>query len=661
MTEQHREIDVLLDERRTFQPPAAFVETAHVAGHGPYDDAVRDREAYWEAWARKLDWFAPWDRVLEWDPPFSKWFVGGTINAAYNCLDRHLETRGSAHALIWEGEPGDVRRYTYRELHEEVCRFANALKGLGVGKGDRVAIYLPMIPEAAIAMLACARIGAPHSVVFGGFSPQSLRDRIEDAGARCVITADGGYRRGGIIPLKASTDAAIEGLDYVTSVVVVQRSAVTDPKEAPHGDQVETPSCDMTAGRDHWYHELISHASSECPPERMDSEDLLYILYTSGTTGKPKGVMHTTGGYMTQVTATAKWVFDLKNDDTYWCTADVGWVTGHSYIVYGPLSNGATVLMYEGSPDWPDRGRFWSLCENYGVTVFYTAPTAIRAFMRWGDHWPAGYDLSKLRLLGTVGEPINPEAWIWYDRHIGGGRCPIVDTWWQTETGGIMITPLPGAITTKPGTATVPFPGIEAAILDEDGNPAESGYLAITSPWPGMLRGVWGDEARYRETYWSKWPDIYFAGDGARVDGDGYYWIMGRVDDVLNVAGHRIGTMEVESALVDHDAVAEAAVVGRSDEIKGQAVAAFVSVLEGVRTSEELRQELRAHVATQIGAIARPADLIFAAELPKTRSGKIMRRLLRDVAEGRALGDTTTLADPAVVRSLQRQFADSEG
>ncbi|MDE2664127.1 MAG: acetate--CoA ligase [Gemmatimonadota bacterium] len=660
MTEQHREIDVLLDEQRTFEPSADFVAAAHVGDRGPYDEAGRDREAYWEAWARRLDWFTPWDTVLEWDPPFSKWFVGGTLNAAYNCLDRHLQARGSKTALIWEGEPGDVRRYTYRELHEEVCRFANALKGLGVGKGDRVAIYLPMVPEAAVAMLACARIGAPHSVVFGGFSPQSLRDRIEDAHATCVITADGGYRRGGIIPLKASTDAAIEGLDYVNSVVVVRRSAVTDPRAAPHGDAVDTPSCDMTAGRDHWYHDLIAAADADFPAEPMDSEDLLYILYTSGTTGKPKGVMHTTGGYMTHVTATAKWVFDLREDDIYWCTADVGWVTGHSYIVYGPLSNGATVVMYEGSPDWPDRGRFWELCERYAVTVFYTAPTAIRAFMRWGDDWPAGYDLSALRLLGTVGEPINPEAWVWYDRHIGGGRCPIVDTWWQTETGGIMITPLPGAITTKPGTATVPFPGIEAAILDEEGNPAESGYLAITSPWPGMLRGVWGDEERYRETYWSKWPDIYFPGDGARVDEDGYYWIMGRVDDVLNVAGHRIGTMEVESALVDHGAVAEAAVVGRSDEIKGQAVAAFVSVVEGTETSEALRQELRGHVAAQIGAIARPADLIFAAELPKTRSGKIMRRLLRDVAEGRALGDTTTLADPAVVRSLQQQFADSE-
>jgi acetyl-CoA synthetase len=518
-----------------------------------------------------------------------------------------------------------------------------------------------MIPEAAIAMLACARIGAPHSVVFGGFSPHSLRDRIEDAQAKCVITADGGYRRGEIVALKENSDAAVAGLDYVTSVIVVRRCAGSDPLGAPYGDGLELPRCDMTPGRDHWYHELVAAASDDCPPEVMDSEDLLYILYTSGTTGKPKGVMHTTGGYMTQVTATCKWVFDLKDDDIYWCTADVGWVTGHSYIVYGPLANGATALMYEGAPNWPDRGRFWELCQKYGVTIFYTAPTAIRAFMKWGDAWPAAHDLSGIRLLGTVGEPINPEAWIWYHEKIGGGRCPIVDTWWQTETGGIMITPLPGATTTKPGTATVPFPGIDATILDERGEPAESGYLAITSPWPAMLRGIWGDEARYRETYWSKWPNTYFPGDGARIDRDGYVWIMGRVDDVLNVAGHRIGTMEVESALVDHPAVAEAAVVGRADEIKGQAVAAFVSVVDGIQTSDELREELREHVTKQIGAIAKPTDLIFAAELPKTRSGKIMRRLLRDVAEGRALGDTTTLADPAVVHSLQQRYADTEG
>jgi acetyl-CoA synthetase len=662
MTDSHSgEIDVLLHESRRFPPSAEFAANAHVADRTPYDDAARDRLAFWETQARELDWFETWDTVLEWAPPFSRWFTGGKLNAAHNCLDRHLDTHGDKPALIWEGEPGDVRTYTYGELHAEVSRFANALRSLGVGKGDRVAIYLPMIPEAAIAMLACARIGAPHSVVFGGFSPQSLRDRIEDASAHCVITADGGYRRGDIVPLKENTDAAVEGLDVVTSEVVVQRSHGSDPATAPHGDQVEVPSCDMVAGRDHWYHDLIEAASPDCPAEAMDAEDLLYILYTSGTTGKPKGVMHSTGGYMTQVTATTKWVFDLADDDIYWCTADVGWVTGHSYIVYGPLANGATILMYEGAPNWPDRGRFWEICEKYDVTIFYTAPTAIRAFMKWGDSWPAKYDLSSLRLLGTVGEPINPEAWMWYHEKIGGERCPIVDTWWQTETGGIMITPLPGATTTKPGTATEGFPGIDVAILDEAGQPAESGYLAIMSPWPAMLRGVWGDEDRYRETYWSKWPDTYFPGDGARVDDDGHFWIMGRVDDVLNVAGHRIGTMEVESALVDHPAVAEAAVVGRADEIKGQAVAAFVSVVEGTPVSDELRSELRAHVGEQIGAIAKPADLIFAAELPKTRSGKIMRRLLRDIAEGRTLGDTTTLADPAVVQGLQDQYADSEG
>jgi acetyl-CoA synthetase len=662
MSDTHkREIEVLLTETRAFEPAAGFRDAAHVADRGPYESAEEDREAFWARWAEELDWFEPWDRVLEWDPPFAKWFVGGRLNAAYNCLDRHLDSRGDRTALIWEGEPGDVREFTYRELHEEVSRLANALKSLGVSRGDRVAIYLPMVPEAAIAMLACARIGAPHSVVFGGFSPQSLRDRIEDAEAKCVITADGGYRRGGIVALKHNTDAAIEGLDYVHSVVVVRRAHASDPTSGPAGNAVEVPACDMTGDRDHWYHDLVAQASPDCPPEEMDAEDLLYILYTSGTTGKPKGVMHTTGGYMTQVTATTRWVFDLRDEDVYWCTADVGWVTGHSYIVYGPLANGATVLMYEGAPDWPDRGRFWQLCEKYGVTVFYTAPTAIRAFMKWGADWPARSDLSRLRLLGTVGEPINPEAWIWYNEHIGGERCPIVDTWWQTETGAIMITPLPGVITTKPGSATVAFPGVEATILDEAGNEAESGFLAITSPWPAMLRGIYADEERYRRTYWSKWPDTYFPGDGARVDANGYFWIMGRVDDVLNVAGHRIGTMEVESALVHHDAVAEAAVVGRADELKGQAIAAFVSVVEGREVSDGLREELRAHVATEIGAIAKPSDLIFAADLPKTRSGKIMRRLLRDIAEGRALGDTTTLADPAVVEQLKQRYSDTEG
>ena len=651
MSESHRrEIDVLLREERRFPPPEPFQSQALVSDDAPYSKAAEDREAYWAKWAEQLHWFRKWDRILEWEPPFAKWFVGGKLNVAYNCLDRHLEGwRANKAALIWEGEPGDRRVYTYRQLHREVSQFANSLRGLGVERGDRVAIYLPMIPEAAVAMLACARIGAPHSVVFGGFSPRSLRDRIEDARAKVVITADGGYRRGQIVPLKRNTDEAVERLDVVEHVVVVRR------RPGAEGDE---SFMHFVEGRDHWYHRLIADASADCPAEEMDAEDLLYILYTSGTTGKPKGIMHTTGGYLTQVTATTKWVFDLKDEDVYWCTADVGWVTGHSYIVYGPLAAGATVLMYEGAPDWPDRGRFWDLCEKYGVTIFYTAPTAIRAFMKWGAEWPEGYDLSALRLLGTVGEPINPEAWTWYHEHIGRDRCPIVDTWWQTETGAIMITPLPGATTTKPGSATMPFPGIDATILDTDGNEAESGYLAVTSPWPSMLRGIYGDEQRYRETYWTKFDEIYFPGDGARVDEDGYFWIMGRVDDVLNVAGHRIGTMEVESALVDHPAVAEAAVVGRADEIKGQAIAAFVSVREGFEPSAELREAIRDHVVTEIGAIAKPADVIFTADLPKTRSGKIMRRLMRDIAEGRALGDTTTLADPTVVEALKARYEE---
>jgi acetyl-CoA synthetase len=654
MDEAHRrEIDVLLHEEREFPPPADFAREAHVNDVTPYAAASEDRLAYWENWARQLHWFRPWNEVLQWEAPFAKWFVGGKLNVAFNCLDRHLATwRANKAALIWEGEPGDRKVLTYRQLHREVCLFANALRKLGVGRGDRVAIYLPMIPEAAIAMLACARLGAPHSVVFGGFSARSLRDRIVDAGAKVVITADGGYRRGQIVPLKRTTDEAIEGLDMVESVVIVRRRGAGD------GDESFTH---VKEGRDHWYHRLIQEASADCPAEEMDAEDPLFILYTSGTTGKPKGIVHSTGGYLTQAAATTKWVFDLKDEDVYWCTADVGWITGHSYIVYGPLALGATVMMYEGAPDWPDRGRFWELCEKYGVTVFYTAPTAIRAFMKWGDQWPAKYDLSALRLLGTVGEPINPEAWTWYREHVGAGRCPVVDTWWQTETGGIMITPLPGVTVTRPGSATVPFPGIEAAILDQEGNEAESGYLAITAPWPGMLRGIWGDEQRYRDTYWSKFEGTYFPGDGARVDDDGFFWIMGRVDDVLNVAGHRIGTMEVESALVDHPAVAEAAVVGRADEIKGQAIAAFVSLKEGIESSPALREELRDHVVAEIGAIARPAELVITADLPKTRSGKIMRRLLRDIADGRALGDMTTLADPEVVERLKQRYEEGPG
>jgi acetyl-CoA synthetase len=651
MTRPESNLDDLLREDRRFPPPEDFRGQALVSDEAIYDEAKADPEAYWARWARELDWFEPWETVLEWTPPHAKWFTGGKLNVAHNCLDRHLGgARRNKAALIWEGEPGDVRTYTYWDLHREVSQFANALKGLGVGKGDRVAIYLPMIPEAAIAMLACARIGAIHSVVFGGFSPGSLADRINDAEAKVLITADGGYRRGNVVPLKRNADEAVERTPSIEHVVVVARG----------WDVSRTTRSVMKPGRDLWYHDLIREASADCPAEPMDSEDLLYILYTSGTTGSPKGVVHTTGGYLTQVYATTKWVFDLKEDDVYWCTADVGWVTGHSYIVYGPLANGATVLMYEGAPDFPDRGRFWELCQKYGVTVFYTAPTAIRSFMKWGEEWPVKHDLSQLRLLGTVGEPINPEAWVWYHRFIGGERCPIVDTWWQTETGAIMITPLPGVTATRPGSATRPFPGIEATLLNEAGEEVEAGYLAITRPWPSMLRTVWGDDERFRETYWSKWgSDLYFPGDGAKRGEDGYFWVLGRVDDVLNVAGHRIGTMEVESALVDHTSVAEAAVVGVAHEVKGQAIAAFVTLKDGREPSEGLAQELRAHVGEVIGAIAKPEQVLFSADLPKTRSGKIMRRLLRDIADGKALGDTTTLADPEVVRRLKERYEEA--
>lgn len=639
----------LLSEERRFAPPSGFRERARASDPEIYARAAADPEAFWAECARELDWFEPWERVLDWRPPHAEWFVGGKLNAAYNCVDRHLfGARRNKAALVWEGEPGDVRVLTYWDLHREVSKFANVLKRLGVGKGDRVAIYLPMIPEAVVAMLACARIGAPHSVVFGGFSRDSLRDRINDARAKVLITADGGYRRGRVVPLKAEADRALEEAPTVEHVVVVERGTSGEAHVR------------MQKDRDYWYHELMAHAAPTCPAEPMDAEDLLFILYTSGTTGKPKGVVHTTGGFMTHVHATTKLVFDLAEDDCYWCTADIGWVTGHSYVVYGPLAAGATVLMYEGAPDWPHRGRNWELIEKYGVTILYTAPTAIRSFMRWGTEWPAKYDLSSLRLLGTVGEPINPEAWVWYHEHIGRGRCPIVDTWWQTETGGIMITPLPGITETKPGSATVAFPGIEAAVLDNAGDAVPAGYLAITRPWPGMMRTIYGDDERYRETYWSKWPDTYFPGDGAKLDEDGYYWILGRVDDVLNVAGHRIGTMEVESALVDHPAVAEAAVVGRTHDVKGQAIAAFVTLKEGNEPRPELKDELKQHVAEKIGPIARPDDVLFAADLPKTRSGKIMRRLLRDVAEGRALGDTTTLADPAVVARLKEEYEGQE-
>jgi acetyl-CoA synthetase len=652
------EIDALLHENRKFPPPDSFRKNAHVSDPEIYERATADPEEFWVEQANTLEWFKKWDKVLEWTPPHAKWFVGGKLNVSVNCVDRHIKTaRRNKAALIWEGEPGDRRTLTYWDLYVEVQRFANVLKKLGVKRGDRVAIYMPLIPEVVIAMLACTRIGAAHSVVFGGFSPDSLSDRINDAKCKVLITADGGYRRGAIVPLKRNADKAIESCPTIEHVVVVQR------RPGSAGDEA---FADMKEGRDHWWHRLMHDVAADCEPEKMDAEDVLYILYTSGTTGKPKGIVHTTGGYLTAVAATTKLVFDLKDDDVFWCTADVGWVTGHSYLVYGPLANGATCLMYEGAPDWPEKDRFWALCERYGVTILYTAPTAIRAFMKWGDQWPAKHDLSRLRLLGSVGEPINPEAWMWYQDKIGGKRCPIVDTWWQTETGAIAITPLPGLTETKPGSATTPFPGFAATLLDAKANEIEvgGGLLAVTKPYPSMLRTIWGDDQRYVQTYFSKWPnrpDLYFPGDGAKRDEDGYFWILGRVDDVLNVAGHRIGTMEVESALVEHPAVAEAAVVGRTHELKGQALAAFVTVREGFAHSPELGQELRDFVAQKIGAIAKPDDILFSADLPKTRSGKIMRRLLRDIAEGRALGDMTTLADPNVVAALKEQYEANEG
>jgi acetyl-CoA synthetase len=652
------EIHALLQEHRAFTPSEQFRAQANVRDPKIYEDAARDPEGFWANFAQELEWSTPWSQVLEWNPPHAKWFVGGKINASVNCLDRHLRSaRRNKAAIIWEGEPGDRRTLTYFDLHREVCQFANVLKSLGVARGDRVAIYLPLIPELAIAMLACARIGAVHSVVFGGFSSESLRDRINDAQAKLLITSDGGFRRGSIVQLKKVADEALAETPSIAHTVVVRRGGATT------SGAMDIPLT-MKEGRDHWYHELMARAPYGCDPEAMDAEDMLYILYTSGTTGKPKGIVHTTGGYLVGTYATTKWVFDLKEDDVYWCTADIGWVTGHSYVVYGPLANGATVVMYEGAPDWPQKDRFWSIVERYGVTIFYTAPTAIRAFMRWGTEWPKHHDLTSLRLLGSVGEPINPEAWVWYHLHIGGERCPVVDTWWQTETGAIMITPLPGLTSTKPGSATQPFPGVSAEILTDKGERVGvgGGLLALTRPWPSMLRGIYGDPDRYVIQYWSRWtPDLYFTGDGAKRDEDGYYWLLGRVDDVLNVAGHRIGTMEVESALVDHQKVAEAAVVGRAHDIKGQAIAAFVTVKEGVSLSEALADELKKHVAHKIGAIARPDDVIFAADLPKTRSGKIMRRLLRDIAEGKTLGDTTTLADPGVVQKLKDQYEDEQG
>ena len=646
MSEVQHAIDALSFEQRKFPPSAPFVATAHANNRDLFIEAEGDFEAFWARQARdNVSWNSPWTKVCEWDLPFSEWFVGGTLNVSYNCLDRHVNAgKGEKVAFHWEGEPGDTRTVTYSQLLDEVQRFANVLKSLGVVKGDRVNIYLPMIPEAAIAMLACARIGAAHSVVFGGFSAQALADRINDAQAKVLITADGGWRRGEVFPLKSQADEALKSTPSIERVVVVRRG--NNPVE-------------MRSGRDHWYHEEMASADPSCPAEPMDAEQLLFLLYTSGTTGKPKGIMHTTGGYLTHVAYTFKYVFDHKPDsDVYWCTADVGWVTGHSYIVYGPLANGATQVMYEGVPNFPANDRVWSIIEKYGVTIFYTAPTAIRTYMKWGVQEPAKHDLSSLRLIGSVGEPINPEAWMWYHEHIGQGRCPIIDTWWQTETGGIMISPLPGVTVTKPGSATAPIPGVFAELVDESGSRVErgGGYLTLTRPWPGMLRGVWGDQKRYRETYWSRFPGRYFAGDGAKLDDDGYLWLLGRVDDVMNVSGHRISTTEVESALVSHPSVAEAAVVGANDATTGQAIIAYVTLRAGMDVGEQL---LREHVAKEIGAIAKPKTIYFTPDLPKTRSGKIMRRLLRDVAEGRNLGDTTTLADASVVSELQKRASES--
>ena len=644
--DQQTNIDDLLLENRKFPPSAAFKKNSLAVGTYLYDQAAADDEGFWAQQAADLiDWDQDWHTICEWNVPYAKWFVGGKLNVSYNCLDRHvLAGNGDKVAIHWEGEPGDMRTITYSELLVEVEKFSNVLKSLGVVKGDRVNIYLPMIPEAAVAMLSCARIGAAHSVVFGGFSSQALADRINDAEAKVLITADGGYRRGEVFELKPAADEAIASTPTIEHVVVVKRG----------GNKVN-----MVAGRDHWYHDLMADASDNCPAEPMDSEQLLFLLYTSGTTGKPKGIMHTTGGYLTHVTYTHKYVFDLHPEsDVYWCTADVGWITGHSYIVYGPLSNGATQVIYEGVPNYPANDRLWSIVEKYGVTIFYTAPTAIRTFMKWGDEEPAKHDMSTLRLLGSVGEPINPEAWMWYRDTIGRGECPVVDTWWQTETGGIMISPLPGATTLKPGSATFPVPGISAEVVDDAGNRVDhgGGYLTLTRPWPGMLRGIWNDPERYQETYWSRFEGRYFAGDGAKLDSEGYLWLLGRVDDVMNISGHRISTTEVESALVSHPAVAEAAVVGANDPTTGQAIIAYVTLRGGHEANET---DLRNHVAKEIGAIAKPKMIYFTPELPKTRSGKIMRRLLRDVAEGRNLGDTTTLADASVVNELQKRAAEA--
>jgi acetyl-CoA synthetase len=642
-------IESMLKERRVFKPRAAFSRWAHIKSLKEYKKLAQAAESkpdvFWAKIAGELHWFKKWKKVLQWDLPFAKWFVGGKINVAYNCIDRHVQSwRRNKAAIIWEGEPGDTRVLTYQELHREVCKFANVLKQMGARTGDRVALYMPMIPELAVAMLACARMGATHSIIFGGFSAEALKDRINDAKAKFLVTADGSYRKGTVIPLKENVDKALVQTPTIEKVVVVRRT----------GNPIS-----MEPNRDHWWHEMMPGASAVCEAEPLDAEHPLFILYTSGTTGKPKGVVHSTGGYLVQTYISSKWVFDLKDEDTYWCTADIGWVTGHSYIVYGILANGATSVMFEGALTHPNPDRVWDMVEKYRVNVFYTAPTAIRALMKQGNQWPEKHDLGSLRLLGTVGEPINPEAWMWYNAVIGKGRCPIVDTWWQTETGAILITPLPGAIPTKPGSATLPFPGVSADVVNKDGTsagPDQGGYLVIKRPWPAMLRTIYGDPERYKTQYWSFVPGCYFTGDGARRDKDGYYWVMGRVDDVINVSGHRLGTMEIESALVSHPSVAEAAVVGKPDDLKGTAISAFVTLKTGEAPAELLKEELRNHVAKEIGPIARPDDIRFADSLPKTRSGKIMRRLLRDIASGKTtVGDTSTLEDYSVLTKLMEE------
>ena len=651
MSEAGQHIAALLEEKRVFPPPQRFAEGAVVADPEIYERAAQDPEAFWAEQAERLEWSRPWTGVLEWTPPFVKWFVGGALNTSVNCLDRHVAAGGGDKvAYHWEGEPGDTRTITYGQLLEDVCRLANGLRSLGVGKGDRVNIYLGMVPELPIAMLACARIGAPHSVVFGGFSAESLRDRINDAEAKVLITADGAWRRGQVVPLKANADEAVVECPTIEHVITLRRCGNDHP---------------FTEGRDIWYHDLVADQPTTCEPEEMDAEDLLYLLYTSGTTGKPKGIAHTTGGYLTQVAATHRMIFDIRDDDVYWCAADCGWVTGHSYIVYGPLANHTTGILYEGAPDWPDKDRWWSIVETYRATILYTAPTAIRAFMRWGTEFPEKHDLSSIRLLGSVGEPINPEAWIWYWEVIGGERAPVVDTWWQTETGAILITPLPGITALKPGSATVPFPGIEADILDDEGKSVPlggGGYLVLKRPWPAIARTIWGDDERYVETYFSRYgPEVYVAGDGAKRDEDGYFWLLGRIDDVMNCAGHRLSTFEIESALVDNVKVAEAAVVSKPDPVMGEAIVAFVTLKSGVDGDDAMADELRGHVARKIGKIARPHGIIFTTDLPKTRSGKIMRRLLRDVAHGRQLGDVTTLANAEIVEQIREMSVAGAG